>query len=338
MDALPVLPGIFYVGGFSCNFAFITRVIDDISPPPSPTDFFIRIIMGSTTISTSTVSTSFITEWAKAQQPRGPSMKSASVFYRNLEEELDARRAQQGCLAFFVEDTPIDFASCDVLGIGASGALRAAFLEELARHPNFQLGSHGARLLNGNSAYIETVEQEIAEFHGAESALIVISGGVGNEAIFSAIPRSGDAIVYDELIHATALDGFKHSVTLCQKSFRHNDVDSFLSTLTAVRDSESLIRNGSRCVIVAVESFYSMDGDVCPLREMIEASKEIFPHGNVQFVVDEAHSNGIVGPNGAGLVCELGLENEVAIRSFTFGKALCGTGGTHRSDPSTTPR
>ena len=200
-------------------------------------------------------------------------------------------------------------------------------LEEIAQHPNFQLGAHGTRLLNGNSAYLETVEQEIADFYGADSALIVMSGAIGNDAIFSAIPRPGDAIVYDELIHASALDGFKHSVTLCQKSFRHNDVGSFLDTLTAVRDSQPQIRNGTRCVIVAVESFYSMDGDVCPLRELIEASKEIFPEGIAQFVVDEAHSNGIIGPNGAGLVCELGLEKEVAIRNYTFGKALCGTGG-----------
>lgn len=258
-------------------------------------------------------------------------MKDTSIFYRNLEKELDVSRAQHSCAMLHNQDTPIDFSSCDVLGIGESGTLRAAFLEELARNPSFQLGAHGTRLLNGNSKYTEIVENEVSELHGAETALIVTSSAIANDAIFSAIPLPGDAIVYDELIHASALDGFKHSVALCQQSFRHNDVDAFSDTLTAVRNSQSQIRSGTRSVIVAVESFYSMDGDVCPLRELIEAAKEIFPDGNVQFVMDEAHSSGHIGPNGSGLVSALGLEKEVAIRNHTLGKTLCGFGGESRS-------
>lgn len=273
------------------------------------------------------ISSSFVAEWAKAQQTRGQKPKNSSVFYRNLEEELDISRAQHSCAMLHNQDTPIDFSSCDVLGIGQSGALRAAFLDELDRNPSFQLGAHGTRLLNGNSKYLETVENEVAELHGAETALIVNSSAIANDAIFSAIPLPGDAIVYDELIHASALDGFKHSVALCQKSFRHNDVGSFVEILTDVKNSQPQIRNGTRCVIIAVESFYSMDGDVCPLQELIEAAKETFPDGNAQFVMDEAHSSGHIGPNGAGLVSELGLEKEVAVRNHTLGKTLCGTGG-----------
>lgn len=264
-------------------------------------------------------------------------MKNASVFYRNLEEELDVSRAQHSCIMLHNPDTQIDFTSCDFLGIGESGALREAFLEELARHPNFQLGAHGARLLNGNSQYLETVEREIADFHGVESALILLSGSIANDAIFSAIPRSGDAIVYDELVHASALDAFKRSVALCQKSFRHNDVDSFQDTLAAVRDSQPEIRSGSRSVIVAVESFYSMNGDVCPLRELIEASREMFPSGNIQFFMDEAHSSGVIGPNGAGFLSEVGLEKEVAVSNCNLGKSLGGTGGKLRSNTSIMP-
>lgn len=282
-------------------------------------------------MATSTLSASFVAEWAKAQQPRGPSMKNASAFYRNLEEELDMSRAQNSCITLHNQTNPIDFSSGDCLGMGESGELRAAFLEELARYPNFHLGPHGPRLLNGNSEYLETVEREMAEFYGVESALIVLSGSIANDAIFSGLPRPGDAIVYDELIHASAHDGFKHSVVLLQKAFRHNDVDSFRDTLNAVRDSQPQIRNGTRSVIVAVESFYSMDGDVCPLRELMEASKEIFPSGNIQFIVDEAHSNGVIGPNGAGFVSELGLEKAVAVRNHNLGKSLSGTGGKHRS-------
>jgi 8-amino-7-oxononanoate synthase len=70
-----------------------------------------------------------------------------------------------------------------------------------------------------------------------------------------------------------------------------------------------------------------MDGDVCPLRELIEVAKETFPAGNAQFVIDEAHSTGVIGENGKGFVCALGLEKEVAVRLHTYGKALAATGG-----------
>jgi 8-amino-7-oxononanoate synthase len=80
--------------------------------------------------------------------------------------------------------------------------------------------------------------------------------------------------------------------------------------------------------MIAVESVYSMDGDICPLQELIDAVKEIMPVGNTQFFVDETHTTGVIGPRGGGLVCELGVEKEVTIRLHTFGKALASTGGT----------
>lgn len=271
---------------------------------------------------------SFVEEWAKAQRLKGPSMKNASVFYRNLEEELDARRAQHACLALHTrEPATVDFSSTDVLGLSSSGAVRRAFLDVLAQHEDFKLSSHGSRLTDGNSRFLEEQERELAAFHGSESALIVNTGHAGNGAIFSVVPRPGDAIVYDELVHASVHDGMKDSLALCRKPFRHNSVDSFLDTLTAVRDSQPQIRDGSRCVLVAVESVYSMDGDICPLRELVEVAKEIFPNGNAQFIIDEAHGTGVIGPKGAGLVNALGLENEIAIRLHTFGKALAASGG-----------
>ena len=270
---------------------------------------------------------SFVVEWAKAQKLRGPSMKNDQVFYKNMEEELDANRKQHACAMFHVAETPIDFSSCDVVSLGVSGAVKQKFMEELAANPDFQLGSHGTRPLNGNSKYLEMVENEIADFHGVESALFVNSGALANDAIFSAVARPGDAIVFDELVHASTHYGMKNSLALCRKSFLHNNIDDFINVAHAVRDSQPQIRTGKRSVIIAVESFYSMDGDICPLRELVQAAKEIFPNGNAQFVVDEAHSTGNIGPLGRGLVNMLGLESEIAVRNHTFGKSLCGGGG-----------
>jgi 8-amino-7-oxononanoate synthase len=266
-------------------------------------------------------------EWADAQRVKGPSMKSSSVFYRNIEEELDLSRKSGLSFPIHLPSHDTDFSSCDVLGMGHSGALREEFLKELEANPNFYMGAGGSRLLDGTTEYHVAFEKEVAQLVGYESGLVVHSGYTANQAIFSTVPRSGDVIVYDELMHATALTGMKISLALDQRPFRHNDVDHFIETMEAVKESVPLVKAGKRCVIVAVESYYSMDGDICPLKELIDAANEIFPHGNAQFIVDEAHSFGVCGPEGAGFVKQQGLVDEVAIVMGTFTKALAGAGG-----------
>lgn len=272
-----------------------------------------------------------LSAWIKGQKPQAPLMKDAPTFYRNLEEALDVRRADHAMFtrtkSAWKLGAAVDFCSNDLLSLGATGAIRTAFLEELARHPDFNLYAGGSRLMDGNYDYIEQVEQEIAAFHGAETALIVGSGYEGNGAIYSAVPRPGDAIVYDELVHASTHDGMAHSLARTRLPFRHNDVDSLRDVLASVLDSQPLIRDGARSVLISVESVYSMDGDVCPLLEMLDLAREMCPKGNAVFVVDEAHATGILGPRGAGLVSALGVEKEVAIRLHTCGKALASTGG-----------
>lgn len=111
-------------------------------------------------------------------------------------------------------------------------------------------------------------------------------------------------------------------------AFTHNDV----CHLRRVLESLSLEGKG-RNVFVAVESLYSMDGDVCPLRAVVNVVDEIFGIGGITeggrgyIVVDEAHSTGVYGPDGRGLVCQLGLEGKIFARLHTFGKALAGNGG-----------
>ncbi|KAJ5007894.1 hypothetical protein K4K48_009656 [Colletotrichum sp. SAR 10_66] len=265
-----------------------------------------------------------IAQWNQAQELRAPKMKD--VFYRNLEEALDMRRSQHNLITLRKRKDNIDFSSNDFLSLATSGQLREAFLEELHRHPNFTVGSTGSRLLDGNSDYFEDLEDEIAAFHGAERSLIVNSGFEGNSAIFSSIPRPGDAIVFDELVHASAHEGMSRCMAKVKVSFSHNCVDSFREVLEMVHESEPLIQRGQRVVLIAVETVYSMDGDVCPLKEMVEAAKEVLPKGNLQFIVDEAHATGVVGDKGVGLVSALGLQREIAIRLHTFSKALGASG------------
>jgi 8-amino-7-oxononanoate synthase len=267
----------------------------------------------------------FIAEWANAQGQKAPNSAGTPVFYRNLEAELDVRRVQGSLMRPHIKEEVNDFSSGDSLALLSSGKLKAAFLEEFTQFEG-RMTIPGSRLSDGNSRYLEQIEREIAEFHRAENALVVNSGCVANMAIFSTIPLPGDVILYDELVHASIHDGMKNSLARTQKSFLHNDVESFSDILQSIVESESQIRNGTRSVIVSVESVYSMDGDMCPLQELIDAAKDIVTKGNVVFLIDEAYGTGILGPKGSGLVCELGLEKEVAIRLHTFPKALGSTG------------
>ncbi|KAG6014052.1 putative secondary metabolism biosynthetic enzyme [Claviceps pusilla] len=278
----------------------------------------------------STTPTFLKSNWIKAQKRRGPQMKNAPTFYRNLEEALDLRRADHSMFTCIPSVWKLgqahDFSSNDTLSLSQTGEIRRAFLDELGRHPDFMMHSGGSRVYDGNYSYIEDVEAEIATFHGAETALIMGSGYEANVAIFTAIPRPGDAIVYDELVHASTLDGIATSLAQSRVSFRHNDVDAFTDAIASVLDSQPQIADGSRSVLVAVESLYSMEGDICPLADMLDVAKEMCPRGNVEFIIDEAHTTGNLGPKGAGLVSQLGLEKQIAVRLHTFGKALASSG------------
>ncbi|KAL8728512.1 MAG: hypothetical protein Q9166_005334 [cf. Caloplaca sp. 2 TL-2023] len=271
-----------------------------------------------------------LADWMKNQKLKGSAAKGATTFDRNLEEALDVRRRDHALYTLkknlWREGTAADFSSSDALSLGASGLLRKEFNKELERYPDLPPGPSSSRIMDGNYQYLEMVEEEIAHFHDSETALLVNSGYDANVAVLSALPRPGDAILYDELVHASAHDGIQQSRTTCRVSFRHNDVEAFRDSLDSIIHSQPLIRQGKQSVIIAVEAVYSMDADVCPLQELIDAANEIMPVGNAQFYVDEAHSTGVIGPQGRGLVCKLGVQKEAAIRLHTFSKALASSG------------
>ncbi|GKT51210.1 putative 8-amino-7-oxononanoate synthase [Colletotrichum spaethianum] len=199
------------------------------------------------------------------------------------------------------------------------------------------LGSGGSRLLDGNVSLAESLERDIAAFHRAPAGLLFNSGFDANVGLFSCVPQPGDIIVYDELIHASVHDGMKLSRAGKKVAFAHNTVEptdaqkwpqSLSEVLSRLTDGDEgrQVREGSKRVFVAVEGVYSMDGDVAPLREVVECVERHLPRGNGLLVVDEAHSTGLLGERGRGLVCELGLEDRVWARIHTFGKALSCSG------------
>lgn len=272
----------------------------------------------------------------KSQQIQSNVTKNLPTFYRNVGEALDARRATQSLFSIvhnnWQTNNAVDFCSNDYLSWNTTGLIRSGFLEELNRYPDFCVAAGGSRVMEGNYPYIEETELEIAMFHGAEQGLIVNSAFDANVMVWSALPRPGDAIVYDSLVHASTHEGMERSLAIQRTEFMHNNVKAFRNVLMSILDSQPMIKQGKRSILVAVESVYSMEGDVCPLLELIEVADEISQGlGNIQFIVDETHSAGLIGPNGAGLVCELGLESEIAVRLHTYSKAMGACGGKYFS-------
>lgn len=221
----------------------------------------------------------------------------------------------------------IDFNSNDYLSLATSPSLRKHFISKLQKAPDV-LGSGGSRLLVNGAAH-SALEARLEGFFDSPAALLFNSGFDANVGFFSCIPQPGDVVVCDEYIHASVHDGIRASrAREAQYAFQHNCLDSFRGVLQGLSTRHAGLHSGENSLFVAVESLYSMDGTIAPLKEIVEVLEEMFPMGNGYLVVDEAHSTGIYGPQGRGMVAHLGLENRVLARLHTFGKALAATGGT----------
>ncbi|KAG0018815.1 hypothetical protein BGZ82_000321 [Podila clonocystis] len=251
--------------------------------------------------------------------------KPPSPIELQLEAQLQSRRTRSLLRSLVViPSTSADFSSNDFLGLARNPRLGARFRNELDTFPQHAppLGSTGSRLLDGNSQYAEDLEDLIAEFHHAESALIFNSGFDANVGFFSSVPQPGDVILYDEYIHASVHDGMKVTRAGVKSPFLHNDLDHLGRQLAQTRAEDEEKGKKVRNIFVAVESVYSMDGDTAPLKEIVELLE---PYG-AYLIVDEAHATGVYGTHGRGLVNELGLEDRVFARLHTFSKALASNG------------
>lgn len=207
----------------------------------------------------------------------------------------------------------LDFASNDYLGLAASPMMRRAAQEALAR--GVPLGAGGSRLLRGNESEHECLEEEAALFYGSERALFMGGGFTANNAIFSALPRPGDLVLFDDLIHASAHDGMRLG-RAANQSFRHNDINDAEDKITRWRTD-----GGTGMVWIAVEGVYSMDGDQAPVPDLVALAKR----HDAMLVVDEAHATGVFGMRGRGLMHAVATQENI-VTLHTCGKALGASG------------
>ncbi|WEW58248.1 7-keto-8-aminopelargonate synthetase [Emydomyces testavorans] len=264
-------------------------------------------------------------------------MKRQNPLLESFKAILEERRTKGRFRSLKVLPPDVaDFSSNDFLSLSTSAAFRELYLDNLAKlSDSHRIASSGSRLLDGNCNYAEALEDFLAGFHNAPSGRLFNSGYDANVGIYSCVPQRGDVIMYDELIHASSRDGMRLSRASKRVPFRHNSVQDFRYQLQKEIGLDPLVRSGKRNVIVGVESLYSMEGDFAPIREILDELESMLPHGNGHLIVDEAHSTGIFGPRGAGIVQSLGVENRVFIRLHTFGKSIASNGAIALCSPLT---
>ncbi len=241
-----------------------------------------------------------------------------------LQAKLEKRKNENNLRSLVLPNpNNIDFFSNDYLGLARNQELQNQILEEYKiqsnRFKSSRNGSTGSRLLSGHNEYFEEVETELARFFCAEKALFFGSGYHANVALLSSILTRNDVILYDNLVHASLKEGYRLS-NASHFSFKHNDLEDLEKKI--LRLKEKNVKEENQTILVVVESVYSMDGDICPLQKVVEVCEKY----NANLVVDEAHSTGIFGENGNGLVTELGLQERIFARINTFGKGF-GTQG-----------
>jgi 8-amino-7-oxononanoate synthase len=206
-----------------------------------------------------------------------------------------------------------DFTSNDYLALAESAVLRDAAATALAR--GVPLGAGGSRLLRGNHPEHEALEEEAASFFGSETALYFPTGFAANAAIAATLPRRGDLIVYDALIHASFRDGLEPDRIQATQA-PHNDVGAIDDIIKGWRAG-----GGKGQVWIAVETLYSMDGDHAPLTELVRLAAR----HDATLLLDEAHATGVHGEQGRGLGAAYeGAPNIISLH--TCGKALGAAG------------
>ena len=201
----------------------------------------------------------------------------------------------------------VNFSSNDYLGLATHPALREAAMAEWERAG---FGSGASRLVCGTLAAHERLEETISGFKRTGAALCFSSGYAAAMGTIPALCSREDVIILDKLCHACLVDASRLSGAQL-RVFPHNDTDKLESHLRGART-----RHGR--ILVVAESVYSMDGDVAPLREIVELKDR---HGAWLFL-DEAHGVGVLGAGGRGLAEASGVEGRIEVQMGTLGKAL----------------
>ncbi|NXB84053.1 KBL protein, partial [Vidua chalybeata] len=221
------------------------------------------------------------------------------------------------CFSLSVHAGIINFCANNYLGLSSHPEVIRAAVEALEK---FGAGLSSVRFICGTQSIHKDLEEKIARFHQREDAILYASCFDANAGIFEALLTPEDAVLSDELNHASIIDGIR----LCKANkYRYKHMD--------MQDLEAKLKEAQkhRLRLVATDGAFSMDGDIAPLREICQLAQKY----DALVFIDECHATGFLGPNGRGTDELLGVMDKVTIINSTLGKALGGAAGGYTTGP-----
>lgn len=236
-----------------------------------------------------------------------------------LKDEIDEIKAQgrwrqmreiespQGRYLTINSRQMLNFCSNDYLGLANDERIKRAAISAIEK---WGFGSGASRLICGNSSVMTELEKCLAQMKQTEAALVLNSGFAANSGLIPAIVGRNDTVLSDRLNHASIMDGI--ILSRC-KMIRYHHVD--------MEDLERGLKAASGRRLIVTDTVFSMDGDVAPLKELMQLAKQY----EAMVMVDEAHAFGLWGENGSGLCAHLGLKPDVQMG--TLSKAAGCLGG-----------
>ena len=211
------------------------------------------------------------------------------------------------------------FGSNSYLGLTNHPKVKEAALEMTKKYGT---GMAGSRFLNGTLEIHEQLEKRLAKFVGKDEAIIFSTGFQVNLGVIPSLTGKDDYILWDELNHASIVEGIRLSFSQTLK-FKHNNMESLENRLKSC--------SPDKVKLIIVDGVFSMEGDVTKLHEIVDLAHKY----NANIYVDEAHSLGVFGKNGQGICHHLGLTQEVDLIMGTFSKSFASIGGFIATDSVT---
>ena len=232
---------------------------------------------------------------------------------QGLYNEIDPVEGPNGAIIKVRGKELINLSSNNYLGLATNEELKQVAKDAIDK---YGVGAGAVRTINGTLDLHVKLEEKLAEFKGTEAAISYQSGFNCNMAAISAVMDKNDAILSDQLNHASIIDGCRLSKAKII-AFKHSDMEDL--RLKAKEATESGLYNK---VMVITDGVFSMDGDIAKLPEIVEIAKEF----DLITYVDDAHGSGVTG-KGKGTVKHFGLEKEIDMQMGTLSKAVGVVGG-----------
>lgn len=247
-----------------------------------------------------------------ATGPYGWITKSMQTLHRaNWYRQVQAIEGKGGATVSIDGQTCLNFASNDYLGLAADPRLAAAATAAIATSGT---GSTGSRLLSGQRPIHRELEQAIAQLKGTDDAIVFSSGYLANLGTLAALVDHRDLLIADQYNHSSLQMGARLSGATVAV-YGHNDLEQLQQRLA--------LRSQHRRCLIVTDSVFSMDGDLCPLPEILTLADQ----WDAMVLVDEAHGTGVLGAHGGGAVELLGCRHRPLVQVGTLSKALGSLGG-----------